>query len=170
MRKLIDGKTVGGGLYLYGNKTVFIVPFTVCEVFSFYFWFLFLFKCVTRHFIFYFALFYILLAFLFEDSWHGFIDSYYLHILCCSHLHFDVSVLILNFHLIDDPLSVASGISCPALSASLAYYDSYRRANSPANLTQAQRDFFGAHTYNRTDRKGVFHTLWTEANSATKKT
>ena len=66
--------------------------------------------------------------------------------------------------------SVASGISCPALSASLAYYDSYRRAHSPANLTQAQRDFFGAHTYNRTDREGVFHTLWTEANSAAKKT
>jgi 6-phosphogluconate dehydrogenase len=61
--------------------------------------------------------------------------------------------------------SVASGISCPALSSSLAYYDSYRRARSPANLTQAQRDFFGAHTYNRTDRKGVFHTLWSAAST-----
>ncbi len=49
---------------------------------------------------------------------------------------------------------------CPALSASLAYYDAYRSARLPANLTQAQRDFFGAHTYRRVDREGVFHTDW----------
>ncbi len=47
------------------------------------------------------------------------------------------------------------------LGASLAYYDAYRSARLPANLTQAQRDFFGAHTYRRTDRDGVFHTDWT---------
>ena len=47
------------------------------------------------------------------------------------------------------------------LSASLAYYDAYRSARLPANLTQAQRDFFGAHTYRRIDRDGVFHTDWT---------
>jgi 6-phosphogluconate dehydrogenase len=52
------------------------------------------------------------------------------------------------------------GIPCPALSASLDYVDSYRTASLPANLTQAQRDFFGAHTYKRTDRQGVFHTEW----------
>jgi 6-phosphogluconate dehydrogenase len=52
------------------------------------------------------------------------------------------------------------GIPAPATYASLAYYDSYRTARLPANLTQAQRDFFGAHTYRRTDREGVFHTEW----------
>lgn len=61
-------------------------------------------------------------------------------------------------------LCVASGISCPALSASLGYYDSYRRARLPANLTQAQRDFFGGHSYERTDRPGVFHAAWTAAH------
>ena len=62
-------------------------------------------------------------------------------------------------------LSIASGISCPALSASLSYYDSYRRKQSPANLTQAQRDYFGAHTYARTDREGIYHTLWTATHN-----
>ena len=52
------------------------------------------------------------------------------------------------------------GIPVPAVSASLAYYDAYRSARLPANLTQAQRDFFGAHTYRRIDREGVFHTDW----------
>jgi len=61
-------------------------------------------------------------------------------------------------------LSIAAGISAPALSASLCYYDQYRRANLPANLIQAQRDFFGGHTYERTDKSGVFHTLWDESH------
>jgi len=52
------------------------------------------------------------------------------------------------------------GIPTPAFSASLDYYDSYRQAVLPANLIQAQRDYFGAHTYERTDRAGVFHTEW----------
>jgi 6-phosphogluconate dehydrogenase len=56
--------------------------------------------------------------------------------------------------------AVGLGIPVPALSASLAYYDAYRSARLPANLTQAQRDFFGAHTYRRIDREGVFHTDW----------
>ncbi|MFH1539001.1 MAG: NADP-dependent phosphogluconate dehydrogenase [bacterium] len=58
--------------------------------------------------------------------------------------------------------AIELGIPCPALSASLAYFDSYRRECLPQNLTQAQRDFFGAHTYRRTDRDGVFHTKWEE--------
>lgn len=57
-------------------------------------------------------------------------------------------------------LAVGLGIPVPAFSASLAYYDSYRSARLPANLTQAQRDFFGAHTYERTDKAGVFHSSW----------
>ncbi|MBD2624352.1 decarboxylating NADP(+)-dependent phosphogluconate dehydrogenase [Microcystis flos-aquae FACHB-1344] len=54
------------------------------------------------------------------------------------------------------------GIPVPAFSSSLDYFDSYRRANLPQNLTQAQRDYFGAHTYERTDkpRGEFFHTEW----------
>ncbi len=52
------------------------------------------------------------------------------------------------------------GIPVPAIGASLSYYDSYRTANLPQNLTQAQRDFFGAHTFERTDKPGVFHHEW----------
>ena len=58
--------------------------------------------------------------------------------------------------------ATALGIPCPGLSASLAYYDSYRAARLPANLIQAQRDYFGAHTYHRVDKKGTFHTEWEE--------
>jgi 6-phosphogluconate dehydrogenase len=54
------------------------------------------------------------------------------------------------------------GIPCLALSASLSYFDSYRRDWLPQNLTQAQRDFFGAHTYERVDQEGIFHTEWSE--------
>ncbi|HIK09321.1 MAG TPA: NADP-dependent phosphogluconate dehydrogenase [Oscillatoriaceae cyanobacterium M33_DOE_052] len=52
------------------------------------------------------------------------------------------------------------GIPVPAFSASLDYFDSYRRASLPQNLTQAQRDYFGAHTYQRVDKEGAFHTEW----------
>jgi 6-phosphogluconate dehydrogenase len=52
------------------------------------------------------------------------------------------------------------GVPVPAFSASLAYFDSYRRAVLPANLIQGQRDYFGAHTYQRIDRPGIFHTEW----------
>jgi len=57
------------------------------------------------------------------------------------------------------------GIPTPALSSSLNYIDTYRQANLPANLIQAQRDFFGAHTYHRTDRGGIFHTEWNTVGS-----
>jgi 6-phosphogluconate dehydrogenase len=52
------------------------------------------------------------------------------------------------------------GVAAPAFSASLAYFDSYRSARLPANLLQAQRDYFGAHTYERVDKRGIFHTDW----------
>jgi 6-phosphogluconate dehydrogenase len=61
-------------------------------------------------------------------------------------------------------LGVSAGIATPALSAALGYYDQYRRANLPANLIQAQRDFFGGHTYSRTDREGTFHCLWDDTH------
>jgi 6-phosphogluconate dehydrogenase len=55
------------------------------------------------------------------------------------------------------------GVPVPAFSASLDYFDSYRRDRLPQNLTQAQRDYFGAHTYERVDKEGVFHTEWMKA-------
>ena len=61
-------------------------------------------------------------------------------------------------------LCVTSGIGCPSLCGSLTYFDTYRRGRLPANLTQAQRDFFGGHTYERVDRDGRFHTAWTDAH------
>jgi 6-phosphogluconate dehydrogenase len=59
--------------------------------------------------------------------------------------------------------AVRRGVPVPCLSAGLAFYDSYRSARLPANLIQAQRDYFGAHTYERIDetRGRFFHTDWT---------
>jgi 6-phosphogluconate dehydrogenase len=57
-------------------------------------------------------------------------------------------------------LAAHRGIAVPALSSALAYYDGYRSARLPANLIQAQRDYFGAHTYERVDRAGSFHSDW----------
>ncbi|UYO34373.1 NADP-dependent phosphogluconate dehydrogenase [Bacillus zhangzhouensis] len=57
-------------------------------------------------------------------------------------------------------LAVEQGVPVPSFSSALAYFDSYRTAVLPANLIQAQRDYFGAHTYERTDKEGVFHTEW----------
>ena len=59
-----------------------------------------------------------------------------------------------------EELAASRGIATPAMSASLSYYDSMRRERLPQNLIQAQRDFFGAHTYERIDKKGTFHTEW----------
>ncbi|MCE4047129.1 MULTISPECIES: NADP-dependent phosphogluconate dehydrogenase [Bacillaceae] len=56
--------------------------------------------------------------------------------------------------------AVLNGIPVPSFAAALAYFDSYRTETLPANLLQAQRDYFGAHTYQRTDKEGVFHTNW----------
>ena len=60
--------------------------------------------------------------------------------------------------------AIEFGVATPAFSASLAYFDSYRSARLPSNLLQAQRDFFGAHTYERVDKPGVFHTEWIESD------
>jgi len=57
-------------------------------------------------------------------------------------------------------MGIEKGIPLPALSSALAYFDAYRTARLPANLTQAQRDYFGSHTYRRLDREGTFHTEW----------
>lgn len=61
-------------------------------------------------------------------------------------------------------LCVTNGVACPSLCGSLTYFETYRRERLPANLTQAQRDFFGGHTFERTDMPGRFHTAWTDAH------
>ena len=58
--------------------------------------------------------------------------------------------------------AAAIGVPVPVFMSSLAYYDGYRHARLPANLLQAQRDYFGAHTYERTDKPGSHHTEWLE--------
>jgi 6-phosphogluconate dehydrogenase len=59
-------------------------------------------------------------------------------------------------------IATGNGIPIPCLMTSLAYFDGYRAGWLPSNLLQAQRDFFGAHTYQRIDRKGNFHTQWNQ--------
>ena len=59
---------------------------------------------------------------------------------------------------------VMNGVPCPALTSSLSYLDTYRRASLPANLTQAQRDFFGGHTFEHISKEGHFHAMWTDAH------
>jgi 6-phosphogluconate dehydrogenase len=58
---------------------------------------------------------------------------------------------------------VESGLPVPGFTAALSYFDGYRRERLPANLLQAQRDYFGAHTYQRVDKEGAFHTDWIRA-------
>ena len=57
-------------------------------------------------------------------------------------------------------MAAQRGVAVPAFMSALSYYDAYRCARSPANLLQAQRDYFGAHTYQRLDKPGKFHTQW----------
>jgi 6-phosphogluconate dehydrogenase len=64
--------------------------------------------------------------------------------------------------------AVQSGIPSPAFTTALTYFDGYRTARLPANLLQAQRDYFGAHTYERLDKQGVFHTDWLRKRKAPK--
>ena len=66
-------------------------------------------------------------------------------------------------------VAVLNGLPIPAMSSALAYYDGYRSDRLPINLLQAQRDYFGAHTYERTDRpRGeFFHTNWTGRGGTT---
>jgi 6-phosphogluconate dehydrogenase len=69
-------------------------------------------------------------------------------------------------------VAAANGIPVPAMASALAYYDGYRTGRLPANLLQAQRDYFGAHTYERLDkpRGQFFHTNWTGRGGTTAST
>lgn len=60
--------------------------------------------------------------------------------------------------------AIQNGIAIPCYASALTYYDALRTANSPLNLTQAQRDFFGAHTFERIDEEGIFHADWNNNN------
>ncbi len=62
-------------------------------------------------------------------------------------------------------MAALSGVAVPALMSALSYYDAYRTERLPANLLQAQRDYFGAHTYQRLDKPGKFHTQWPKSKS-----
>jgi 6-phosphogluconate dehydrogenase len=57
-------------------------------------------------------------------------------------------------------MAAMNGLAVPAFMSALSYYDAYRTERLPANLLQAQRDYFGAHTYQRLDKPGKFHTQW----------
>jgi 6-phosphogluconate dehydrogenase len=82
------------------------------------------------------------------------LDSYFTDIVAKTQDNWRVAVSTAAQH----------GVPVPAFAASLAYFDSYRQARLPHNLLQAQRDFFGAHTYERVDKPGVFHTEWMESD------
>lgn len=75
------------------------------------------------------------------------VDAHFAHVMadCQQDLREVVAMAALN------------GVAVPAFMSALAYYDAYRSARLPANLLQAQRDYFGAHTYQRLDRPGKFH-------------
>ena len=81
------------------------------------------------------------------------LDSYFTEIIAKTQDNWRVAVAA----------AIGQGVAVPAFSASLAYFDSYRSERLPANLLQAQRDFFGAHTYERLDKPGVFHTEWKDS-------
>jgi len=82
------------------------------------------------------------------------LDSYFTDIIAKTQDNWRVAV----------SAAIEQGVAVPAFSASLAYFDSYRSARLPSNLLQAQRDFFGAHTYERVDKPGIFHTEWIESD------
>jgi 6-phosphogluconate dehydrogenase len=86
------------------------------------------------------------------------LDSYFTDIIARTQHHWRGAVAT----------AVEQGVAVPAFSASLGYFDSYRQARLPSNLLQAQRDFFGAHTYERVDKPGVFHTEWLESDQTPK--
>ncbi len=90
-------------------------------------------------------------------------DARLSNLLLDAEFHAEIKSRIDDWRLVVEA-AVRAGMTPPAISGSLAYFDSLRREQLPANLIQAQRDFFGAHTYQRTDRDGTFHTDWSGAS------
>ncbi len=90
-----------------------------------------------------------------EPTLHNLLlDSYFTDIIAQTQQNWRIAV----------SAAIEQGVAVPAFAASLGYFDSYRQARLPSNLLQAQRDFFGAHTYERVDKPGVFHTEWLQAD------
>src|SRR5437667_1063627 len=87
-----------------------------------------------------------------------------LHNLLLDHYFTDIIAKTQDNWRVAVSTAVTHGVAVPAFGALLAYFDSYRSARLPSNLLQAQRDFFGAHTYERVDKPGVFHTEWIESD------
>ncbi len=82
------------------------------------------------------------------------LDSYFTNIIAQTQQNWRTAVSV----------AIQEGVAVPAFGASLSYFDSYRQERLPSNLLQAQRDFFGAHTYERVDKPGVFHTEWLDSD------
>ena len=85
------------------------------------------------------------------------------HLFLDDSIHYNLSETIADVRVVVSD-AVLSGIAVPAFSASLAYFDNFRCENMPTNLIQAQRDYFGSHTYELKGKKGVFHTKWVMEN------
>jgi 6-phosphogluconate dehydrogenase len=83
------------------------------------------------------------------------------HLLLDEHVHDLVSETVQGARTVLSA-TIAAGIAAPAFTASLSYFDNFRTKRMPSNLTQAQRDYFGAHTYELIGKEGVFHTQWVE--------
>jgi 6-phosphogluconate dehydrogenase len=60
--------------------------------------------------------------------------------------------------------TIAAGVAAPGYASALSYFDAFRSERMPSNLTQAQRDYFGAHTYELIGKEGTFHTQWAPSN------
>jgi 6-phosphogluconate dehydrogenase len=84
-----------------------------------------------------------------------------LHLLLDQTLGETVAERLLSLRVVVQ-MAVGMSLPAPAFMATLAYIDSLRSTHLPANLIQAQRDYFGAHTYERVDQRGAFHTQWSE--------
>ena len=91
-----------------------------------------------------------------QDLRNLLIDEHFAHLMaeCQQDLREVVAMAALN------------GVAVPAFMSALSYYDAYRTERLPANLLQAQRDYFGAHTYQRLDKLGKFHTQWSKASQS----
>ncbi len=106
----------------------------------------------------------IIRAALLEDIYTSFIEDKELSNLMVSKAIVDKLQLSQNGIRYVLKAAIDNGIPMPAMMMALGYYDSYRSGWQPANLLQAQRDYFGAHTYERIDKEGTFHTKWNQTN------
>ncbi len=88
-------------------------------------------------------------------------DAKLAHLLLDEHVHDKIVTTVLGARGVLSA-TIAAGIATPAYAAALSYFDTFRSERMPSNLTQAQRDYFGAHTYELIGKEGTFHTQWVE--------